>query len=206
MSQQLQELIDKIKNEGITEAQKKSKETDAQAKKKADDIVAKAKQEAGQLIQQAQAESQKIQESTRMALKQAGRDMLLSLRKEIEAALQKIIQQEISNSLTSDHLTEILSGVIEQFLKKESDHAAIKVMLNGEDLEKVKGGVWAKLKYSVKKGIEFQASETIGKGFTISFDGGKSHFDFTDTSLAEYLNEFLNPEIGALLKEAASLR
>ena len=71
------------------------------------------------------------------------------------------------------------------------------------DLEKLQKGLMAKLQQDVKKGVTFQSTE-IAKGFTISFDGGKSYFDFSDASLAEYLSAALNPEVANLLKEATS--
>ena len=58
-----------------------------------------------------------------------------------------------------------------------------------------------KLQEKIKKSITFHSSEGLKTGFTISFDQGKSSFDFSDTSLIEYLGEYLKKEIFELLKE-----
>ena len=71
-----------------------------------------------------------------------------------------------------------------------------------KDLKKLKEGFLAKLKDQVKHPIQFQLAQDFGYGFTISFDNGRSCFDFTDKSLAEFLSQYLNQELSLLLKES----
>ena len=54
MSSQVQELIDKIKSEGVLEAQQKAKTIEEQAKAQAHKIIEEAKREKERLIHQAQ--------------------------------------------------------------------------------------------------------------------------------------------------------
>lgn len=205
MSQHVQELIDKIKNEGVQAADQKAKEIEDQANKKAEEILANANREAEQIIVNAKEEVKKMQESTHMALRQSSRDTLLSLRKEIENTLHKIINNEVSDALTSDTLAEIIAAVAKgQSDGKSSDD--IIVSLNNKDQEKLKSGFMSKLQKQVKQSIKIQSSDDIGKGFTISFDSGKSSFDFTDESLAEYLGTFLNAQVADLVGEASQFQ
>ncbi len=69
-----------------------------------------------------------------------------------------------------------------------------------EDLNKLRKTLISKLKDRLKDGIEFKPSPTINAGFSISFDKGKSFFDFTDEGLTEVLCAYLNPELARLLK------
>ncbi len=201
MSEQVQQLINKIKSEGIEEAQKKGKEVEDQAKAKANQIVEGAKKEAGKIIQDAQEETKKMRLSAEMTIKQSSRNTILSLRKEIENILKKIITRQVSETLTSDQLGVIIGELIKKSAAAESK-ADVQVNLNPKDWEKLKNGFFTKLQNEVKQPIQFQSADDIAKGFTISFDGGKSRFDFTDISLAEYLSSYLNPHIAALVKES----
>ena len=139
-----------------------------------------------------------------MALKQSSRDMLLSLRKEIEHTLKQIVASQVRDSLTSDNLSKIIGDVINNFLSTKKSEVDIKVALNAKDLNQLKGSFISKLQKQLKDQIKFQSSEDIGKGFTISFDGGKSSFDFTDESLADYLSTFLNAQVAEFVKEASA--
>ena len=77
--------------------------------------------------------------------------------------------------------------------------------MSQSDLKKLNGGFVKKLQDKLKdQSIEFRASEDITKGFTISFDSGKSSYDFSDESLAQYLTSFLNDQISALVKDSVN--
>ena len=202
MSQQVQELIDKIKTEGFEEAQKKSTDIESKAHSDAQKIIDDAKLKAEKLVIEANEEIKRVKESTEMALKQSARDMILSLRKELEATLQKIIQTEVKASLTAEQLGELLNTLIKQSSGQEQDD--IKVTLNEKDLKNIKDSFLAKLQKQVKQSIHLSSSSDIDKGFMISFDSGKSSFDFTDQSLTNYLGGFLNSEVSSLLNESVS--
>jgi V/A-type H+-transporting ATPase subunit E len=178
-------------------------EIETEAQKKARAIIEEAQTQASQLIARAQEECQKMTQATQTTLKQAGRDMLLELRREIKRTLEQVMLLDISEALSPERLSHILEVLIRKFTEHTSDHPDIRIMLSSSDLEKLKKGFIEKLKHELRKPLEFRPSEDIQAGFMISFDGGKSSFDFTDVSLAEYLSSFLNSEIASLLKEAA---
>ena len=203
MSQQIQELIDKIKSEAIAATQEKNKEMESQAKIKAQSIVDQAKAEAAQLIEKAMEGCKKREESTLTALKQAARDTILELRKEITRILNSVISTSVRAALTPDALAGILEIIIRDFLNNKSTAQDIRVTLNPADLEKMKNGLLSRLQETFKNPISFQSGEDVGGGFSISFDNGKSSFDFTDESLSEFLSVYLNVEVSSLLKEGA---
>jgi len=204
MSQQVQDLIDKIQSEGIHEAEQKAKEIERQAREKGEKIVADAKQEADQSIRSAERESEKIKASTSMVLQQAARDTLLNLRKEIEATLMKIVSSEIHETLTSTALEALITETVKGYIQKGSSVDDITVTLSKKDLKKLKEGFITKLKDEIKKPISCRGTDDVGAGFTISFDQGKSCFDFTDTSLVECLSGYLNSEVADLLQKSVS--
>ena len=135
MTEQVQELINKIKNEGIQAADQKAREIESETQKKSQSIIADAQKEAERVTQDAREEVKKMQESTHMALKQASRDMLLTLRKEVENTLQKIVTAEVSEALSSENLVKIISVVIKSSLDSKKADADIIIALNEKDLK-----------------------------------------------------------------------
>ncbi len=202
MSQQVQELIDKIKSEGVHAAKQEADEIVKQAQDQAGQIRDNAKVASDQLLQNAREDIKKMQESTHMALKQASRDMLLALRNEIANMLTKIISSEVKDSLSSDQLASIVSEVIKGSSQEDRSTADIHVIVNTKDVKKLEESFVAKLQKQVKSKIKLKASDDIDKGFTISYDAGKSSFDFTDESLAQFLSQYLNSQVSDLLKES----
>ena len=198
MAEKIQELIDKIKTEGVVAAQSKAKEIEDQARKNAQKIVDDAEGKAKKIILDAKEEIKKNQESTEVALRQSSRDTILSLKKEIDKLLTKVISFQIKDALTTDQTAKILNSLV----SKAADAKGIQIHVSPEDLAQLQNGALAGLQKELKKPIKLQASSDIGKGFTISFDEGKSIFDFTSEGLAEYLSTFLNPRVSELLKES----
>jgi len=201
MSQNIQNLIDKIKTEGFQAAEDKGKEIEQQARQRSDKILQEAQQKADHMIQEAKNEIQRMEESTRMALKQSSRDTVLSLKKEIDGMLQKIVKAQVQEALSSENLANIIGDLVKE-LAKDNPTQDIQVILNPADLKTLQEDVLAKLQKQMKAEIQFKAAEDIGKGFTISFDEGRSCFDFTDESLTKYLSLYLNAQVLDLMKES----
>ncbi len=199
MSPQIQELIDKIRSEGIEAADTKAKEIEEKAQATADKIIESAKQKAERILAEAKNDVKKLEDSSNMALAQASRDMILSLRKKIEEMLGRIMESSIRDSLDQEKLVAILTQVIEETVKEKS---GVEIVLSEKDLKVLKEGFIAKLQKKMKQPVTFKSSQDIGKGFTISYDEGRSCFDFTDVSLAEYLSHYLNAHVGEILKKA----
>ena len=85
MELQIQDLVESIKRDGISEAEKRAAEIIADAKTKADEIVRTGAKDAAKLIEDARKEVAVMQQSGRAAVEQASRDVLLSLKKAIQA-------------------------------------------------------------------------------------------------------------------------
>jgi V/A-type H+-transporting ATPase subunit E len=199
MAEDIKGLIEKIQQEGIQAAQAKAKEIEEAAKKEAEAMIKKAQADANKLLAEAKEKIATEEKSSRALLSQAGRDLILSLRKEINSLLDKIIQAQVREALSPEEIFKILLSLIKEHRGQEAE--AIIISLKKEDLEKLEKGFLGELKEHSKKGITLKPSEDILAGFTISFDAGRSQFDFTDQALADYISLYLKPKLGAILQE-----
>ena len=200
MSEDIKNLIEKIQQEGIQVAEEKAQEIEAEAKKQAKEIIEKAQREAEALLARAKEQNVRMEESTRASLQQAGRDMLLSLKKEINAMLEKLIISRVGEALSTEEVVKIITALVKDY--KGQEKGQVIISLKKEDLEKLEKGFSAELKEQVKKGIILKPAEEITGGLIISFDNGKSHFDFTDQALAEYIGTYLKPKLNGIFKES----
>ncbi len=200
MAEEIRDLIEKINQEGIRVAEEKAHSIEAAAQKRADDILAHAMRESEEMIAAAKDRIRRDDEKGKILLNQAGRDLLLSLRKEINVMLGRIVVSEIQKALTPEALFKLLSEVVRNYSAGEISD--ITVLLNKEDLEILEKNFLYKLKEETKKKIILSPSEEISGGFTISFDSGNSCYDFTDKALAEYIGAYLKPKLNQILLEA----
>ena len=201
MAEDIKGLIEKIQKEGVESAEIKAKEIEDLAKAQAASILTQAKQEAEKIIADAQEEARKTQASTDSALTQAARDMLISLRKEVNDMLSSLIVARVHQALKTGDLGKILLAAIKGHIGKSKEDIVISFSKN--DAEKLDGLI-GELKERLKQNIVVRFSQDIQAGFIISFDAGRSQFDFTEYALAEYIGAYLKPKLNAILLKAVS--
>jgi V/A-type H+-transporting ATPase subunit E len=200
MAEEIRDLIEKINQEGIKAAEETAQKIEAAAKQRADELLVQAKREAEEMIAAAKDRIFCEDEKGKTLLAQAGRDLLLSLRKEIDAMLGRIVVSEIRQTLTPEALFKLLSEVVRNY--STGERSDITVFLNKEDLETLEKNFLHKLREETKKQIILKPAEEISGGFTISFDNGKSCYDFTDKALADYIGTYLKPKLNQILQES----
>jgi len=197
MAQEIKDLIAKIQQEGVEAAQAQAAQIKADAQKEAAQIIAQAKSEAQKITEQANAQAKKTAAATQAALKQAGRDMLIGLRQEIILILERLIKKDLRQSLNAEELAKIISALIKN--SPLTLGAQIIVTVNPQDQEKLQQGLLKQLIEETKKSITLKSSEGIESGFVISFDAGKSIFDFSGQALSDYIAGYLKPELTKIL-------
>lgn len=200
MSENLKALLEKINQEGIKSGEEKAKLVEDKARHDAEKMLQDARKSADSIIQEAKSNAQKLKAAGEASLKHSSRDLLLSLKDEIRRIFNKIIAGEINKVMTQEEIAKILSELIEKYIDKNGQTSDIKILVKKEDLDKIKNTFFGKLKEKIKNGIEFKPSQNINAGFSISFDKGKTYFDFSDEALLETLCAYLNPELAKLIK------
>jgi len=200
MSENLKALLEKINREGIHSGEEKARAIESKANKDAEKILRDAKKLADEIVQKAKTEAEKTKINADLSIKQASRDLLLGLKEEIRNTLNKIMAGEITKALSNEEIAGILANLIEKYADKNGKTEDIKILVNKSDLDKIKHTFISKLKDKIAAGVEFRPSQNINAGFSISFDKGKSYFDFSDEGLLETLGVYLNPELAKIIK------
>jgi len=202
MAEDIKNLIEKIYRDGVNLAEDKAKSIEEEAVLRAKKIIEEAQIQAKGIIFEAQRKAAKIEESGRIYLRQVSRDFLLSLRGEINAILDKLILRRVQEALSPQEISGVIAALVKDCSRMEKGE--IFVSLNQEDLKPLQESFLKELAGEVAKGITLKPSEDISGGFIISYDRGKSHYDFTDKALAEYIGLYLKPKLGEILEDAVS--
>ena len=202
MDVQLQELIDKIKKDGVAAAEKDSAKIIEASEKKAQAIIDEAQEKAAQIIKTAKSETQKMEKASEEAIVQAGRNMLLSFKDSLVGELDKIIQVETGKALAKDVLEKLVPETVKAWAKN-SDAAELSVLLSEKDLKALEGSLTASLKAEIKNGLEIKPDKTLAAGFRIGVKNGAAFYDYSAEALSEMFAAYLNPKVAGLMKTAA---
>ena len=87
MEVQLQELIDQIKKDGVEAAETEAEAIVKAAKEKAEQIIADAQAQADRILADAKAENDRMTRASEDAIRQAGRNLLISFRESVTREL-----------------------------------------------------------------------------------------------------------------------
>lgn len=202
MDVQLQELIDKIKKDGVAAAEKESAKTIAESEKKAEKIIADAQEKAAEIIKNAKIEAEKTEKASDEAIKQAARNMLLSFKDSLIKEFEGIILEDTSKAMSKDVLAKVIPETVKEWAKN-TDASGLSVLLSEADLKALETGLKNELKAQISKGMEVKADKSLSSGFRIGVNNGAAFYDYSAESLAEMFSTYLNPKVAALMNDAA---
>lgn len=198
MDVQLKELLEKINQEGVKSAEEKAAEIVAAAEKKAEDLVAQGEKKAASIVENARQEAERFEQSGKDALKQAGRDLVLNLEKEITLLFDAVLKKKTAESLKGEALKSSVVSVVKGWTEKGS--ADIALLLSDDDFTAMEKELNSALAAEMKKGVEIKPSKNVDAGFLISEKDGSAYYNFSADGIAEILAESLNPRLAAILK------
>jgi V/A-type H+-transporting ATPase subunit E len=199
MDVQLKELIDKIKNDGVKNAEENAARIIAEAKEQAAEIVGKAQKDADKLRETARADVEKTERSGREALRQAGRDLILTVRQEVENLFAGVLEKETAGVLDAGLLSELVGSAVKAL--SEGGGSDFDVLVPEKQLSAVQSGLVSSLGAEIASGIEIKPFKGLDAGFRVSMKDGSAFYDFSESDIAALLGKYLNPGLASLLSE-----
>ncbi len=201
MEIQLQELIDQIRKDGVEAAEAKAAEILDAAKAEAEKIISDAKAQAEKTMADAKNENERTVKSGEDALRQAGRNLLISFRESVSKELTALVGDKVNAVYSSETLSQLIVSAVEGWLAKP-DAEELTVILSNDDLKKLEETIKAALKAKMLTGVTLKANDNFDGGFRIAVNGDGAYYDYSKEAVTDMLSGYLSPKITALLKEA----
>jgi len=203
MDVQLQELIDKIKKDGVASAEAAAADIIAQAEKKAADLVAEAEHKAAAVIKSAKTETERLEKASIDAVRQASRNVLIAFRDGINAQLDAFIKTETEKAYSADMLKTLIPETVKLWAS-HPDAESISVLLSEKDRKALESGFMSALKDQISKGLEIKTDSNAASGFRIGTKDGRAYYDFSAEAVANLFAAYLNTRTAGILKDAAA--
>ena len=199
MQNKLQELTDKLYNEGLSKGKQEGEELLAKAKAQVDDMLAKAQAEAAQIIAAAQKQAEEIRTKTASDIKMASSQSIAATKKDIETLIVgKMTSEAVKKALSSsDFIKDLIKAVAEKFTTDGPvDLNLILPESLKNDLEPFATQELAKI---LGAGVEASFSKKIAGGFQIGPKDGGYFVSFTEETFNQLISEYLRPATKKLL-------
>ena len=201
MEIQLGELINQIKKDGVEAAETKAEAILSDAKAEAEKIVNDARLQAEKILNDAKAENERMVKSSEDAIRQAGRNLLISFRESVTRELNAIVNENVTAVYSSDKLAGLIVTAFENWSKKP-DAGDVSVVLNSGDLKALEDNLIAALKEKMLSGVTLKANDNFDGGFHIASCNSGAYYDYSAETVVDMLSNYLSPRVTELLKEA----
>ena len=201
MQNKLQELTDKLYNEGLSKGKQEGEAILNEAKAKAGEIIAQAKAEAAKILSDAGKEAEEMKSKVTGDLKMAAAQSISAARQEIENLLiGKVADKDIDAALSSaDFVKQIITVVAKAFDPASSEPADLSVVLPESLKKEVEPFLRKELASALGSEIEVSFSKKISGGFTIGPKGEGWFVSFTDETFKELISAYLRPATKKIL-------
>jgi V/A-type H+-transporting ATPase subunit E len=200
MDIQLNELIEKIKKDGIETASEEASRLKAQAEAEAKRIVDAAKKEAAAISAKALSDAERTEKAGIAAVGQASRNLVLAFKGEIQNLLDAITARETARAFDENSLKSVIPDLVKNWASLKGDDIAL--LLPEGDLQKAEAFLTDKLSAELKKGVELKSDRNLAAGFHVASKDGSAYYDFSAEAVAELFSAYLNPRLAETLKSA----
>lgn len=196
MTDQLQDLLQRVYEEGVAKAKAEADKILSAAKAAADETVSQAKTEAEQIISEAQKKAAELAKNSDSDLKMAAQHTISSVKQRLtEVVLQKVLDEPIKASFSDPaFLRQIITAALEAW-KSSGGSIAISQSMQG----KLDEGFIGSLGAALKDGLKVEFSPSMKNGFSLSPADGSYKLSFTDEDFANLFKSYLRPRTAQTL-------
>ncbi len=199
MQNKLQELTDKLYNEGLSKGKQEGEELLAKAKVQADDIITKAQAEAERIIAAAQKQAEEIKTKTASDVKMAAAQSIAATKKDIETlVVGKMTGEAVKKALSSaDFVKDLIKAVAEKFTTEGP--VDLNLVLPESLKNDLEPFATKELATILGAGVQASFSKKVAGGFQIGPKDGGYFVSFTEETFNQLISEYLRPATKKLL-------
>jgi V/A-type H+-transporting ATPase subunit E len=200
MNDKLQELTNKIYQEGISRGKDEAENIRKEAKEKADEIINNAKEEAEKIREEARKKAEEDKKNMMAELKLAAQQAVNSLKQEISELIQSEAIKEVSAPAFRDQefINEVIITMVRNW-SPETGTLDLTTLLPGEKQKEIDRYFSKKARNLLDKGLNLKYSDELKEGFEIGPKDGSYTISFKEKDFEAFIKEYLRPRMINLL-------
>ncbi len=193
-NKKLQELTEKLYEEGLSKGRAEAERLLAEAEQKAKALVAEAEQKAAAIVKAAEQKAAEIKKNNETEVALATRGAVAALKENIANLVVAKSTAGAVHAATIDpaFVKEMLLGIAKGWNGEKVELAAT---LPAEMKAKFEAEAEGAVKALLAEGVEVGYSEKVKSGFKVAPKDGGYYISFTDEDFAALLGEYLKEKI-----------
>ena len=201
MQDKLQELTDRLYNEGLSKGKHDGEELVQKAQDEANRIVADAKTEAQRIIAHANKEADELKTKVAADVKMAATQSIAVTKQEIEKmVVTKAAEQGVkANMGNADFVKELIANVVKAFNPQNASPVALDLILPESLKAEVEPFVQHEIAQQLKAEVKVDYSKKVNGGFKVAPKDGGYVLNFTDEEFNQLIANYLRPATKKIL-------
>ncbi len=196
MSDQLQDLLQRVYEEGVNKAKAEAEEILGQAKAEAAAILEQAKAEAEKTVSGARKEAEDIAKNTDSDLKMAAQSTLSAVKQKLtDVLLSEAFDSRLKAAGSDPGFVQKLILELVSTFKESGGTVSLSKSLEG----KLEEHFLKSLGESAGKGLKVEFLPQMKNGFAFSPSGADYKLSFTDEDFANLFKSYLRPRSNKIL-------
>ena len=197
MENKLQQLTQKLYDEGLEKGRAEAERLVSEAKSEAAKIIADAKAEAEAIVKAAEAKAEDTAKNSMTEIALAGKEEISSL-----IAAESTFSAVKAANLDPEFVKAMLLSVARNWNGASSSKVELQALLPEAERAKFDAAFAAAAKELLEAGIEVGYSKEVRTGFKVGAKGGSYYISFSDDDFEALLKEYLRGKISELLFKA----
>lgn len=204
MENKLQQLTQKLYDEGLEKGRAEADRLVAEARSKADKIVSDAKAEAEEIVRKAQAKAEDVEKNTLTEIALAGKQAVARIKSEIaELIVAKAAGTGVAEAaLDPAFIKEMLLAVAKNWNGADAGKVELKALLPEGERAKLDAAFGKSAQELLAAGIEVGYSKEVKTGFKVGAKEGGYYLSFSDADMEALLGEYLREKVSRMLFKA----
>lgn len=204
MENKLQQLTQKLYDEGLEKGRAEADRLLAQAKTEAEQIVAEARTQAEQIVKDARSKAEDVEKNTMTEIALAGKQAVARIKSEIaELIVAKASAAGVKQAaMDPAFIKEMLVAVAKNWNGAAAGKVELKALLPEEERARLDEAFTASAQELLAAGIEVGYSKQVRTGFRVAAKEGGYYISFSDADMQALMNEYLREKVSNLLFKA----
>ena len=196
----LQELTQKLYNEGLEKGRSEAERLVADAKQEAAKILAEAKAEAEAIAKAAELRAEDVAKNAMTEITLAGRQAVTKIKSELaEAVIMKSTGAAVkAATIDVEFVKDMLLAVAKNWNANAAE-ISLKALLPEEKRAELDAAMKKSAEELAKVGVEVGYSKDVKNGFKLGEKNGGYYISFTDESFDALFKEYLREKVSNML-------
>ncbi len=197
----MQELTDRLYEEGLSKGREEAERLVAEAEAKAERIVAEARTKAAGMEENARKTAEEIRSNAMIELSLAGKQAVAVLKENIsDMIIAKTVSEQVGKAAVDpEFIRQMLLAVASNWNGAASGKVTLSALLPSGWEKKFDAEFKGAVGELLSHGVEVGYSDKVKSGFRIGENNGGYHISFSEDDFNALLSEYLKEKVASIL-------